>query len=402
MVLIKCFSESHTENMAACLQLRPETMLLIGNERAMAEPIRNYRSILKKRGQRTDIQVCDSWQKDLVDLSVIVKRFITRQEEYVIDLTGGEEVIVMALGAVVAGMEPEHRAKIRMIRYDFTRNVLLDCIHDYAPMAGKPLTLPVEDLIALHGGTVHPSSHQPGKEVTVRQLDPLWELASEDPKWWNQVLMYLGELESWADDKTQVFLSLRFMRGEIKDFERKEEMVRELLEEFHNRGIIKNHSSRDCLEYTYTSSLYRYCTLKAGNVLEMKTLLEARALLDKGVPFFQDCKMSVHIDWDGIVHDPEKRIPETRNEIDVLLTRGMTPLFISCKNGNVGEDELYKLNTVVANFGGPHARKMLVATEYLASPALRQRAWDMDILLVDKVADYSKEQWRDLFRDAMA
>ena len=35
---------------------------------------------------------------------------------------------------------------------------------------------------------------------------------------------------------------------------------------------------------------------------------------------------------------------------------------------------------------GRKAGKMLIATEHLASPALRQRAWDMDILLIDKVA----------------
>ena len=145
---------------------------------------------------------------------------------------------------------------------------------------------------------------------------------------------------------------------------------------------------------------------KAGNALEVKVLLEARALLKNGKPFFSDCQTGVNIDWDGIVYDPMDRMPETRNEIDVVLMSGLTPLFISCKNGNIGDEELYKLHTVAQRFGGPHARKMLIATDldrksHAANRSFSQRAWDMDIFLVTDAAELSKEEWRQVFLQAM-
>ena len=80
------------------------------------------------------------------------------------------------------------------------------------------------------------------------------------------------------------------------------------------------------LKYTYASDLLRYCTLKAGNVLEVKTLLEGRRIMENGVPLFGDSRMGVSIDWDGVVHNPMKRLPETRNEIDVVLMQGTKAL----------------------------------------------------------------------------
>jgi hypothetical protein len=218
--------------------------------------------------------------------------------------------------------------------------------------------------------------------------------------------MLLGEFESRSDSKTQVFLPLQHLRHSISNFETKENIVRQLLGKLHQKGIIDDQSSHYALEYTYNSPMLRYCTLKAGNVLEVKTLLEGRAVTENDTPYFHDCQMSVSIDWDGVVHDPMDRTPETRNEIDVVLMHGTTPLFISCKNGNIGEEELYKLHTVADRFGGPYAKKMLIATDLdqkspSANRAFIQRAWDMDIVLVTDAAELSREEWRQIFPKAM-
>ena len=99
-------------------------------------------------------------------------------------------------------------------------------------------------------------------------------------------------------------------------------------------------------------------------------------------------------------------IPETRSEIDVILMHGTTPLFISCKNGNIGEEELYKLHTVAERFGGPYVRKMLIATNLdrknpTANRAFIQRARDMGIFLVTDADELSETEWADIFQNAM-
>ena len=112
--------------------------------------------------------------------------------------------------------------------------------------------------------------------------------------------------------------------------------------------------------------------------------------------------MSVNIDWDGLFSGSKYIFSGTNNEIDVLLMHGATPLFISCKNGDVKMEELYKLHTVATRFGGPYARKMLIASDMdkldpKTVRALTCRAWDMDIFLVPDAAELSDDQWEEIF-----
>ena len=406
MTLIECFTKSHIDNIASCLRLRPDKVVMIGNASEMDEPIKRYRKILKRRGVSTEIVKCDVQHMDLDEMFAAMKKVVLAPRDCVIDLTGGDECVIMAAGAVLAELTGEARQRVRVEKFNHDANAVMDCVHDNQKIQTKTVDLTVEEMISLYGGTLYPDAYQPPKDSSSRDLTGLWGIVSEDPKGWNQALMLLGEFESRSDSKMHIFLPLSYLRSSISDFESKEEIIRELLGKLHQCGVIVDQSSSANLEYTYTSPLLRYCTQKAGNVLEVKTLLEGRAVLENGAKYFNDCQMSVSIDWDGVVHAPVKRVPETRNEIDVVLMHGTTPLFISCKNGNIDEDELYKLHTVAERFGGPYAKKMLIATDLdrkspAASRALIQRAWDMDIFMVTDAAELSKEEWREIFKKAM-
>ena len=64
------------------------------------------------------------------------------------------------------------------------------------------------------------------------------------------------------------------------------------------------------------------------------------------------------------------------------------PVFISCKNGIFDSDELYKLSTVAAKFGGPYVKKVLVTTglsrmNWGKQKQLKARAREMDIAIID-------------------
>ena len=89
----------------------------------------------------------------------------------------------------------------------------------------------------------------------------------------------------------------------------------------------------------------------------------------------------VCIDWDG-----ETKGADTENEIDVMMMRGMIPVFVSCKNGFVETDELYKLATVAERFGGKYAKKALVASSLDLGSSfgkiLKQRADEMGIMIL--------------------
>ena len=139
---------------------------------------------------------------------------------------------------------------------------------------------------------------------------------------------------------------------------------------------------------------------KAGQALEMKIYLTAIATEDKGQPVYQDVCNGVKIDWDGKFHDEDtENIYDTENEIDLLMMHNMVPVFVSCKNGFVDANELYKLNTVAQRFGGQYAKKILVATSIPknseAAKYLRQRARDMQIRLLEDVQKMDDKTLRD-------
>ena len=89
-----------------------------------------------------------------------------------------------------------------------------------------------------------------------------------------------------------------------------------------------------------------------------------------------DCRIGVHIDWDGVIH--QSRGDDVLNEIDVLSLYKNIPVFISCKNGHVDQHALYELETVANRFGGKYAKKILVVTKPLSHSHLL-RAAEMEI-----------------------
>lgn len=392
MTLIECFDRVPVENIAGCLQLRPDKLIFLGDRSRMEGPARRYRDFFTRQGMNTEVQLCHIQPGDPVRTLQALTRLVTAQESCVIDVTGGEEGVLLAVGAMMAGLTPEQRQRVKLQKFDLT-----DC-----GSAG----LTVKELIALHGGTVYQSPAQPPEGCTPEDIEGLWQLMCRDPKAWNKTIAVLNELESRAKGGSEICLPPDALASGIRDAERKATQVRQLLSQLEQCGVVDDRSSRDTLRYRYHDSLLRDCVKKAGNLLEVKTLLEARALRHDGKSFFRDCQMSVTIDWDGVVHDRTRRMPETRNEIDVLLVRGLVPLFISCKNGSIGEEELYKLNTVATRFGSPHARKLLIATDLdqkspSANRAFIQRAKDMRIRLVTNAAQLTRTQWAQALTEAM-
>ena len=108
-----------------------------------------------------------------------------------------------------------------------------------------------------------------------------------------------------------------------------------------------------------------------------------------GQPVYGDARNGVTIDWDGEYYE-EEETGNTINEIDVILMHDALPIFISCKNGDVTAEELFKFHTVAEHFGGQYARKVLVATAIkgLKKEAnIRQRTRDLHICFVDDLQE---------------
>lgn len=408
MTLIECCDQSILHNIAGTLYLNPDKVIVIGEGELLQGTVERIANFLAGRNIQPQIPVesLDIQDMNFNAITQAILDTVNKEPYCVIDITGGDERVIMAVGVALTKVEGE---KPDVQKFDLLTDHPIDCDGDGMIIPPNPVHLTVKELVALHGGIVHPNSYQPSAGITPLDLAGFWSFVKDNSSMWNDAQAVLGQFEKRSRDKFEVEIYRSRLGSEIKDFKQKDKVFKNLISILETRGMIQDDSDPQCYRYRYTSAFHRHCTAKAGNVLELKVLLEAKAQVNQdGSPFFDDCLMGVHIDWDGIVHTKEEQAqdPDTRNEMDLILTRGMRSLFISCKNGGVNEDELYKLNTVAHRFGGPHAQKLLIATSLAfddekAEKAFQQRTKDMDIHVEADAGSLTSAGWAQLFKDIM-
>ncbi|MBQ4045991.1 MAG: DUF1887 family protein, partial [Lachnospiraceae bacterium] len=126
-------------------------------------------------------------------------------------------------------------------------------------------------------------------------------------------------------------------------------------------------------QFRFKNQRVKDCIWESGSLLEIHTYQkEKQASID--------CKIGVHLDWDGSLKNQPGA--DVLNEIDVLSLDGNIPTFISCKGGKMGSQQvlhaLYELETVTRRFGGKYAKKRLVLAKEI-SRIYMERAEEMGI-----------------------
>jgi hypothetical protein len=226
----------------------------------------------------------------------------------------------------------------------------------------------------------------------------MWALCKSDYSKWNRVVGSLEGYHKYIDssaslsvyfDPQKVIPQLQ-RRGCTADFDGG------FLRTLEMRGLINGLTfSPTSIAFSYKDIQTKRCLTCAGRILELIVTVTAQSVNDtNGKPYFDDVLTGVTIDWDGHLELSQQDVD---NEIDVVLMKELTPIFISCKNGkNFKSDELYKLSTVAERFGGQYAKKVLVATRLDEmgdnGQGIVNRAKDMGITVIDLKNDDLCEQ----------
>ena len=267
--------------------------------------------------------------------------------------------------------------------------------------------LSVEENIGLFGGKIIYEHERHGAtypwdwtEEFTQDIKAMWDICRRDVRGWNAQIGVFAVCEELCPEGEELLsatvekemLKKRLKEQGFKKFPAVTRIIRELRDE----GLLRyDDFGDDCIYLSYKNEQIRKCLIKAGLVLELRvTLAGIEAYDELDDPVYNDVVNGAFIDWDGSTPNTPETY-NTENEIDVLMMHGIVPVFVSCKNGAVGTDELYKLSAVAAKFGGKYAKKVLVATALSdADPHtkyLRQRAADMGIRLVRNLQDLSDE-----------
>lgn len=386
MTYVEFFDKTSVKNICSCLADEPERVIFVGdNKKLMKKYMEIYRDLFFQRGRDIDFSYRCVTKNDLDSVIKLLSEIVEENEEVVFDLDGGEDVFLMAVGMIY---EKYFDRKIKMQRVNVSSNTISTGTSEekYIPGLSVPEYIRVYDGNVIFDNVIQEGTHiWDYTEDFKNDIDKMWDICRRDNSLWNREIKDLQVLEKKALHSTDgLFTKLR-----KSDLERPTDV--KFMSSLIKSGLILDYNENDeYLSYRYKNAQVKKCLTKAGQALEMKIYSAAKSVCDsKGNKVYDDVMNGVCIDWDGDdLQNGEGIIVE--NEIDVMLTKGAVPVFISCKNGQVDVNELYKLNTVAQRFGGDYAKKALVVTSLErnggdSASFFRDRARGMGIKLLENL-----------------
>lgn len=306
--------------------------------------------------------------------------------EYAVDITGGNEAFLSAIGIFMA---QNRSLSLTLHRYDVRSGKKL---FSYPVEAEHPLPFPrhldVPQMLSLNGTPpISAPRYTFGYGSMREEILRLWNAVSQTPKEWNHFCSIPANLRNGA---------IPYFEKAIDSKELKTGSYKVIAEKLTAAGIMKapnfKKNSGGCsMEFCLNvPEEAHFLYDKAGNLLEMYTALAA---FDAGV--FHDIRVGVTVDWNGIPAPQWK--PDPRNEIDLVLMCRDLPVLASCKNTAPQNEYLYEIMTMARHYGGFFATPMMLASG-TASPTVKERAKEMGIILIDGIRKKSFGELVSLFR----
>ena len=395
MTAVEFFDRAPIDNIISSLTTLPDKIIFIGDENSMNQTRDVYHNFVKRRNLAVKLEFRPI-KNDIGDIVRVLSAIAEQEQDCLFDLTGGADLVLVAMGIV---FERYKHKKLQMQRFSIVDSVVTDCDNDGNIIyTGRP-EISVEELIALHGGAVRFGDKTRRWNMTpdfVADIDRMWSICRRDPSAWNSQIAVLNALQTSG---LEVSIDLSTIGKHMDEKGIKKVSIKDLVEKLERNGLIVDlYQGEQFIVFSYKNEQIKECLTKAGMALELKVLTTANK-----IGSYTDSMNGVYIDWDGYFHYREDDKKDTENEIDVVLMQGLTSVFISCKNGNVDEIELYKLQTVAERFGGRYVEKVLIATNFGKRTRnlehFKQRAEDMGIKLITSAHKLSEYEFCRMVND---
>ncbi len=386
MTYVEFFDKTSVRNICSCLADRPDRVIFVGdNKKLMKKYISIYREIFLNRGRKIDFSYRCVTKNDLDSVINVLSEIVEENEELIFDLDGGDDAFLMAVGMVY---ERYFDRKIKLQRVNVQNNILCLGTNEEKHIPGLSVA---EHIRIYDGNVIFDDVIREGTHIWnytedfKKDIDKMWDICRRDNSLWNREIKDLQVLEKQRMPSKDTLYTM----VQKAVFDRLPEI--KIMGNLIQAGLILDYKETESyISYRYKNEQIKRCLIKAGQVLEMKIYSVAKSVRDtKGKAVYDDVMNGVCIDWDGEDLEKGEGIV-VENEIDVMMTKGVVPVFISCKNGQVDVDELYKLNTVAQRFGGDYAKKVLVVTSLErnggdSAEFFRDRARGMGIRLLENV-----------------
>lgn len=391
MTYVEFFDKPFIENICVSLIKIPDRIVLVGGDKNVLEKHKErYEKLFIARGHRVEFVLKGVNKNNLNNIVECLSDIVMAYDDLAFDLTGGGELYLTAMGIVFERYKDKN---IQMHKYNIKSSRLIDCDADGNTVdTGALPMLSVKENISLYGGSVmhyDAGLSDCSDEEFTGVIDTMWEICKKNPKAWNTRVSFFEYLLALPyTQKQELSFEVDIKRALLST---RKTLDNKFLSSLMAKGLITYELTDKLLRVNFKNQTVRRCLSKSGQLLEFRVLITAVSAVDKkGQPIYTDALSGVFIDWDG---EKKENVPNTENEVDIILMRGAVPVFISCKNGYTDADELYKLHTVAENFGGSYSVKSLIAgSPSELSNGAKHRGIDMGLKIIDCVHTLSEEE----------
>ena len=247
-------------------------------------------------------------------------------------------------------------------------------------------TLSIQQLIALRGGKMLKSKRPIHSVQQIAAIKKLASSAIANPAHWYQVTQFFS-LAKTNDLHTE---TEKILENNGRYYHYPKSLIPLLVE----AGMLCIESEdKKRVAYSFPSQEAQVFCRNKGHILEVYLYLLA---LESQL--FDECMIGGEIDWNGIFPEADN----VQNEIDVILRKGRSITFISCKMTDLSVEAINELEVYANHFAGESCLKLIVCTGKI-NPAYANRCQEYGVLvirseqipnLIPMLKKYSKRQKR--------
>jgi len=370
--LIELYDERAIENVLAADMFRPQRIIYlcpteVAQSRVRQEQIGDF---FRHRGWNPELIFLET---SLYKVDRILRQLLTISKKYpdcAMDVTGGSDAELFAAGLFAA------QAKVCVFTYSRKKNRFYNISGaEFAENLPCNIMYAVKDFFLMAGGTLLPGRVDNGilKEY-LGDIDPFFDCFLQYRRDWTNIITYMqrvspaeyGQIPSMHVQGNYTVKGDR--GGRISANE-------DALQAFQHIGFLRDLdiASGERVAFRFRDVNTRTWLRDVGSVLELYVY---KACLDSNI--FNDVISSAVVRWNEVLGHGS-----VINEIDVMATRGVVPLFISCKVSDIKTEALNELAILRDRFGGKGAKAAIVSTGR-CNAAARHRAAQLGITVIDR------------------
>lgn len=374
--LIELYDERPLENVLSTEVFRPErTVFVCPPEVAADQQLQNkLREYFRHRGIRHE---CIFFGVSLLDAQAVERKLrevVDRYPDCALDIAGGTDATLFASGLLCGQRE------IPVFTYSRKRNTFFNIRGaDFANDLPCQVKLSVEDCFLMAGGSMRMGRVDNAVLINYLSIiEPMFGLYLRHRRDWPRIVTYIQRVSQQEDGLcAQGGYTVKGEHGGRVSAPEAALNDMAKIDLIHDLRIDPEQG----VSFTFADAQIRAWLRDVGSALELYVY---KACLDLGV--FSDVRTSAVVDWLG--EKPGK--DSVTNELDVMATDGVNPVFISCKTCDVKTEALNELAILRDRFGGQMARAAIVTAERGRSP-MRHRAMELGIDVID-LDDLNKKE----------